>query len=166
MKPCRNILILLAALLTAIGAAAAEKRKNELPAKVKAILDKAEQFELLSLDPNSDRPNAKDHFHGWYVLGKTIVKKAETRKQILDALEKGISDRGRAAKCFEPRHGIRATSSGKTVDLVICFECGQVYHYFGDEAKGTTLFTTSKPQATLDGVLKDAKVPLPKVLVK
>jgi hypothetical protein len=145
---------------------AAEKEKNELPAKVKAILDKADQLELLSLDPDSKKPKAKDDYHGWHVLGTTVVKKAEVRKLILEALVKGIAEsEEHGAKCFEPGHGIQATSGGKTVDLVICFECKWVDAYFGDE-KVTKLVTTWKPRTTLDKVLTDAKVPLPKVLMK
>jgi hypothetical protein len=121
---------------------------NKLPEAVTAILDKAEQIELLSLDPD-----------GRKVLGSTTIKDAETRKKVLAALYKGIKDSdGKYAKCFEPRHAIRAIVDGKAVDLVICFECLQIKIVSPIEGR---VLTTATPQATFDKVLTDAKVPLP-----
>jgi hypothetical protein len=158
------ILLIAAATLMALGAAADAPKANKLPDKAKAILDKANQFDLLSLDPDPDRAQVKDGFHGWKVLGKTVVKDPQVRKQVLESLYEGISKSdGVGAKCFEPRHGIRASVEGKTVDLVICFECSWVYVFFDKEEKRQGVaVTTDKPQPTWDKVLKDAGVALPK----
>src|SRR5262245_65277714 len=118
------VLVLPALLLLATQSKGAEK-ENQLPPKARAILEKAEAFELLSLDPSpeSERPKEGGYF-GWKVLGKTTVKDADTRKRIVEALLKGIeSSDGNGARCFDPRHGISAKHEGQTVDLVICFEC-------------------------------------------
>jgi hypothetical protein len=34
-------------------------------------------------------------------------------------------ENSRRLKCFDPRHGIRVTRGGVTVDFVICFQCFQ-----------------------------------------
>jgi len=139
------------------GAAGAD---NKLPAAAQAILDKAEQLELYSLEPMPGQEKAPDGFHGWKVLGKTEVKQADTRKKILSALNRGIAENtGKVAACFRPRHGIRASHEGKSVDLVICFECYSLRVYVGDQ-EGTVLVTDS-PAPTLNAVLREAKVPLP-----
>jgi hypothetical protein len=65
------------------------------------------------------------------------------------------------AKCFLPRHGIRVTADGKTIDLVICFECSWIYIYYGDK-DGPHVTTSGGPQPAFDKVLKDNGVPLPK----
>ena len=147
------------ALLLAAALSCAEGKKNKVPDDVKAALDKADTFELYSLDPGKGEA-VKDGFHGWKVLGKTTVKDADTRKQIVAALAKGAEENdGRAAKCFEPRHGIRVIRDGKTTDLVICFACLQVRTYQGDK-DGAGFLTTASPQATFDKMLKAADVPL------
>ena len=158
------VLAAFATLLTAVCAWTANEKENRLSAEAKAVLDKAEQFELLSLDPAVEGVKGKEGFHGWKILGKTAVKDATIRKQIVTALDKGIAESdGNGAKCFDPRHGIRAQRDGKTVDLVICFECGWVYVFHGDkEERQGVAVTTGKPQAVFDKVLKDADVPLPK----
>jgi hypothetical protein len=145
------------------GAVAEDKKDNRLPDKAKAILDKADQVVLLSLEPD-DRKKVKDGFHGWMILGQTAIKGADVRSQILTALYQGIAKSdGNGAKCFDPRHGIRATANGKTVDLVICFECNWVYVYYdNDENRQHVAVTTREPQSVLDKVLKGAGVPLPK----
>jgi hypothetical protein len=98
------------------------------------------------------------------VRWKTVVKKAAVRKQILAHLDKGISDSdGNGAKCFDPRHGIRAKRDGKTVDLVICIECGWIYVFRDEKAERQGVaITTGKPQTSFDEVLKEAEVPLAK----
>jgi hypothetical protein len=153
------ICLVLGLLIVAVGAA--PKRKNELPAAARAVLAKGSHFELLSLDPDErNAKGAKEKFHDWKVLGKTVVKSKAARRRILAAVLKGVADHPRyAAKCFNPRHGIRATLDGRTVDLVICFECYQIEMFEGNEELGDAL-TNRKPQPVLDKVLKAAGVPL------
>jgi len=146
----------------AAGALASAAEKNQIPDDLKTILEKADKFELLSLEPEHLKEKPADGFHGWKVLGRTTVKDAETRKTLLAAFEKGVEEnKGEVARCFDPRHGIRATHGDKTVELVICFECYQVKAFAGEGAlKG--FLVTGSPQPAFDKVLTDAKVPLAK----
>src|SRR5262245_16210456 len=119
-------LILSAAVLSLASPLLAQEKK-ELPAAVKEILEKAEQIELLSLDPKAKKENTENAFHSWKVLGKTTIKEKEDRTKVLNAVHKGIADnKGLAALCFIPRHGLRASHGGKTAELIICFECLQI----------------------------------------
>ena len=97
---------------------------NKIPDDLQTMLEKAEQFELLSISPYPPKEKPADAFHGWEVLGKTTVKDAEVRKKLVAAFKKGVeANAGITADCFSPRHGIRVTRDGKTADFVICFEC-------------------------------------------
>jgi hypothetical protein len=148
-------------LITAFQVHAAD---NKLPDKAKAILDKAKSYELYSLDPGKgDDEMVKDGFHGYKVLGKSTVKDDKARDKLRTALVKGIKDsKGEIAKCFNPRHGIRATHDGQSVDLLICFECLQIYVYYGKgDKREANVLTTRSPQPTFDKILKDAGVKLP-----
>jgi hypothetical protein len=154
------VVLALVVLFAAGRAARAEDKGNKIPDDLRALLEKADQFELLSLSPEEPKEKPKDGFHGWRVLGQTTVKDAETRNKLLAALEKGVAEnKGEVARCFNPRHGIRVTHDGKTADLVICFECLQVKAFAGD--RGHDFLVTRSPQPTFDAVLKEAKVPLP-----
>ncbi len=162
LRPFR--LVLAAALLCLPLAARSQEKDDQLPGKklpdkAKTVLDKAETIEVYSLDPGDN--NDPKGFHGWKVLGKTAVKDAAKRTELLGALEQGLAESQGGAKCFIPRHGVRATYDGQTVDLVICFECSWVYVYYGDK-DGPHLTTSKSPQPAFDKVLKDAGVPLPK----
>jgi hypothetical protein len=155
----RTVLVALLTLAVAAGARA-DKKENKIPDDLRSMLEKADQFELLSLDPRPQQEKPKDDFHGWKVLGKTTVKDADVRQKLVAALKKGVAENtGIVAACFNPRHGIRVTVDGKTADFVICFECYQVQVFVGDK-KGDGFLTTNSPQPTFDGVLRDAKVPL------
>jgi hypothetical protein len=142
--------------------------QNRIPEPVEALLAKADTFELYSLDPAREPEErgkaepAKDTFHGWKVLGKTEIKGKAERKRLAEALRLGAEDNfGVAAACLIPRHGLRLTGGGKTVDLVICFQCLSVQVFVNGERKDGFL-TTGDPQKEFDAVLKAAGVKLPK----
>lgn len=141
-------------------AIAAEKDANEVPEAARAILDKAETIDLYSILPQQEKDPNKETFQKYPVLGKTKIKDAEVRKRVIGALVKGAADNNEGqAKCFDPRHAIRATHDGKTVELVICFACN--YVQVAVDGKSVRGFSPSKaPEAVLDKVLTDAKVPL------
>jgi hypothetical protein len=153
-----GMLVLLSFTVTAAGEV---KKVKQLPELAKAILDKSSEISLYSLDPEA-KADKENELHGWKVLGKTTVKEAEARNKLLSALEKSIAEPGRGGfKCFDPRHAIRATHDGKSVDLVICFECGWVYVYIdGKAAAHLEMDTVAQPP--FDDVLLKAKVPLAK----
>jgi hypothetical protein len=90
------------------------------------------------------------------------VKGDADRKRLADALRLGAEDNfGMAAGCFIPRHGLHLVGGGKTVDLVICFQCLQVQVFEnGKETKG--FLTSHDPQPEFDAILKAAGVKLPK----
>ncbi len=141
--------------------------QNRIPEQVEQLLSKCETFELYSLDPKREFDGegklvpVKDGFHRWKVLGKTEVKDKGEQKKLADTLRLAAEDNfGMVAGCFNPRHGIRLKGDGKTVDLVICFECLSVEVYVDGEAKKGFL-TTDEPQKEFDRVLKAADIKLP-----
>jgi hypothetical protein len=143
----------------------AQPAQPNLPDRAKAILDKASAFELYSLDPDEEK-NPRDkpaRLRGWKVLGKTTVKTpGDAGKKLLAALEKAL-DKGGGAKCFDPRHAIHAEYEGKTVDLLICFECEWVYVYFDGKKEAAAKLTIDRAiQPVFDNVLREAKIPLAK----
>jgi hypothetical protein len=134
--------------------------EGKIPGKSKAILERADQFQLLSLEPGFQRESKPDDFHGYKVLGDTPIRDAETRKRIVAAFEKGIAENsGMIAACFNPRHGISATRNGQQADFVICFECAQFHVYGVDHG---TFLVDGSPRELFDQVLRDAQIPLAK----
>lgn len=159
MKTTHLALGVLIAALATTGAVEGQDKPSSKD--LKPLFEKAEAIELYSLDPSFDdkEPDPKKGFHGWKVLGKTAIKDAKTRKKLIAVLYQGLADSdGSAAKCFNPRHGVRATVDGKTADIVICFECLRMEFYAGDQSKMET--TTRTPEKVLDEILTAAGVPL------
>lgn len=133
-----------------------------LPAETRKMLDKAESIEFFSLNPSPIDSKAKDQgFRGYKPLGSVKLEKKAERERLLKALYKGIDDSdGSVAGCFIPRHGIKAVVDGKTVELVICFQCHSMTVYV--DGKRSSVLTDGGPAATFNKILTDAKVPLPK----
>jgi hypothetical protein len=155
---------ILTALLAAC-AACGEKAADGLPARALEILDKPDNIELYSLEPEPpDGQKPEKFLHGSFMLGSTVLKDAKVRDGAIAALKAGAG-RGRGAKCFEPRHAIRARRGGKTVDLLVCFECGWIYVYYDDDKKESAVVTTNRDALPeFEKILKQAGVPLSKPL--
>ena len=135
-----------------------KKPENKLPDTVATALQKADELEVYSL---SGKTADKDGWHGYETLGKTTIK-GKPQKELAAAVKKGVAEGNKGARCFIPRHGIRVTHSGKTYDLVICFQCGWVYIYTAGSDKPHVLMMTDAPQKALNKILADAKVELAK----
>ncbi len=116
---------------------------------------------IYSLDGTYEEGHSKEPsgemFHNYPVLGKVEIVSAQDRTAILASVKKGIAKSdGTEAKCFWPRHGIRLTQSGKTIEYVICFQCRRLNEYI--DGKASHKLTTKSPAAVLDKHLKDAGV--------
>jgi hypothetical protein len=158
----RTLTFLAVAVSVSGVALAAESKKNELPAAVQEIVANAESFEILSLDPGRPGRTAampKDGFHGWTVLGRTVITDAKQQKALVAALERGVAESDVPARCFDPRHGVRAKRGKVVADLVICFECRHMVAFLDDKESGGAL-TSVTPKGLLDAALKEAKIPL------
>jgi len=118
-----------------------------LPSDALAILESARHVTVYSLSPGAtprEKLDQKKTFHGYRILRRLDVK-GETKSELLGKLYTAIAEQPDPARCFIPRHGIRATSSGETVDLVICFECKQFKSYLnGKEGGGTVGVSAEK----------------------
>jgi hypothetical protein len=156
---CRMLVSLPVALAIGLSAQVAGQ-ENKIPDQARAILENASQFELLSIGHDPSQKNPTEEFHRWPVIGKTTIKDPDTRKRLVAALEKGVEEnKGDIMKCFNPRHGIRVTHGGMTVDFVICFECFQVMVYVAG-GKGQRFLITDSPAPVFNQALQHAKVPL------
>src|SRR5262245_51891493 len=160
MRPAALSLILAASALSAAPVRGDGPMK--VPDKAQLVLARAAAVEVWSLEPVREKDPDKESFHGWKVLGKTTVK-GDARKTLADALAKGLAEQVDGARCFIPRHGLRAVHEGVQVDLVICFECSWIHVYMDKAEKPDAVVTVAKlVQPAFDKVLKDAHVPLPK----
>lgn len=115
---------------------------NALPSAVRETLETAEKIEILRLE--GDR-HAGD-FHDQTILARSTLRASE-RDALLAAIDQALTTWDQSfARCFNPRHAVRATKGGKTVDLVICFEChrmmidGQPEPALGVSPKAEKLF--------------------------
>src|SRR5262249_16382704 len=133
---------------------------QRLPADAKTVLEKADEIELYSINPDKKAKKEGTGLQGWEVLGKTTLS-GENKKAIVKALNKAIAaSDGSVNKCFNPRHGIKATHDGKTVELVICFECLSISGWTDGEP--FSVLTSDQAEDAFNTMLTDKGVKLPK----
>ena len=160
MRSVSHLLVVLIVLMKVVGCGTSVDTKQL----------EADRFTLFSIDgnrypPDDERAPAADveRFHGWPVLGKADITDPADRRQLLEAMQKGIDDNdGSVAGCFIPRHAIQIVTGDTTMDYVICFQCLQISTYetkAGNTTKGYKL-TTAGPQGVFNAQLRKAGLPL------
>jgi hypothetical protein len=133
---------------------------GSLPESAVAVLDGADQYKIFALEPHPSNPQPGDPlFHGNLILAEADVKDPNARENISAIVNSGVRKGGSQSKCFNPRHGIHATRAGRTVDLLICYECPAI-EVRDDSAN--VMLTTGDVQSELDEAFRAAGVSRPK----
>ena len=133
-----------------------------LPSELAEILRETEEWTIYALEPEMDGP-VEDGFHGYAVRGQATIDSRSDRAQLSHALAQGIAgNQDMVAKCFLPRHGIRAAFGDRVYDLVICFECLQIHVFDGGEERVANVLTTGGPQRVFDHIYKAAGLSIAK----
>jgi hypothetical protein len=149
----RFIFVLIAACV-AVGcdraASDAPAVRKLLPGDAPRILDGADSLIVYSLDPDV-MAEGEPRFHGYVIRSTRTVDDRDLKRRVAAAVFAGVAEGGARAACFDPRHGVRATRGGASVDLVICFECSQVRGY--PPGAQTSAAISDAAKAVLDGVL-------------
>ncbi|MGC4001620.1 MAG: hypothetical protein QM811_00055 [Pirellulales bacterium] len=107
--------------------------------------------------PPRDLPPDAESFLGYQVLGNYTVVDPTERKAVVRALNRAMAEDAVQNKCFIPRHGFRMTTADTTINYLVCFQCGQ---YYVGKYQGTGEAISKSAQPLIDGILKNAGVPL------
>lgn len=125
---------------------------------------RAETWTLFTFEPTSDptRHVGAERLHGFPIRGRVELDDDGTRRRLSRSLNRGFAENGHwwtgtmTALCFRPRHGIRAVVDGRTVDVLICFECLKAYVY--DDAKEgppQIVYLSETPRPTFNAIFRD-----------
>lgn len=128
-----------------------------LPADTRKVFENATTWTLFSLEPEPQKhEKSREQFHDFDILGETAIADKATRSCLQQALYGAIANySGDGASCFNPHHGLRATYKNRTVDLILCFDCGTSYFYIGDKRYDAFVATNSRDSSKVfDRVLE------------
>ncbi len=154
-------------LFALVGCAKSPKRLSDidvssvqLPDSLESVLNTSHATELLSLNPEHLAETPTDNFHRWEILGRAQLD-GESAIKIIHGLKAGVAtEPGYAAACFNPRHGLRLSANKNTIDVVICFECAQIYVYENDVDAGT-IGTSDIPLTLFNQMVTENELPMP-----
>jgi hypothetical protein len=102
-------------------------------------------------------------FHRYPVLGKLNITSVADRVVILDAIQKAKKPGPTAVECFDPRHGVRLTRNGTTIDYVICFYCTKYDEYLDALQVASQWQIDENAKSVLDDYLRKAHIPQEKL---
>ena len=159
-----NKRIVLLVCLIVVGAASWMIFRGRDPLDPLAVLDNPDRMILYSIDGDAVRHDrtveGADLFHRAPVIGQVNVIAADKRSALAYALKQGIESPERPVECFWPRHALRVTSNGRTVDYLICFECSRIYVYEGNSK--VVKHVSRAPQRIFNQHLREAGITLSK----
>jgi hypothetical protein len=156
-------LLIVVLLLFSYGCTSASFEENQLPSEAVAALQSPDSIVLYSLEP-WDVPTTNDAtLHHFKILGQTTLN-AENGLVAVAALESAVpatvSRAGIHPLCFDPRVALRVRAHGQTYDFLLCYACGYLYVYRGDE-NIAMLYARGSPDV-LNSLLTKANIPLSK----
>lgn len=116
----------------------------------------SDKLTLYRLKPESS-PTEGEKFRNFTVLGKTEIDTLAHQKELKAAFVTEMAA-AKSAACFNPSHGLKAVAEdGKTVDVVISFECGKFTVYSGDaESEGS--IKAENIEAPFNQILRNAGI--------
>ena len=94
---------------------------------MREVLERSEALEVLGL-------SSEDHAGIGWEPDVRVEAPPEGRANLLKAFYYDASAGPNPSACFIPRHGLRATYNGKTVEVIICFQC-HLFSVRGDLGK-------------------------------
>jgi hypothetical protein len=123
----------------------------------KVVIYSLAQPPLGGIDPQqTGTSTVKDSFRDYPILAQAEVLDPNLQAELKSSLIKGMNQNVVAAKCFNPRHGLRVSQGLKTVDVVICFECSRLEVY--STKRVSTLTVSNSAEALFDRVLRSSKI--------
>jgi len=103
-----------------------------------------------------------DRIHGYRVLGKVdlpIEERKIVKAYVIAALDS--VNEGSPNLCFEPREAVRLLIGSRSIDLLLCFHCGNGVAYVDEEQ--TSFFIGQDGYAGLGRVFASHGIPREKV---
>jgi hypothetical protein len=150
----------LAGLVLLIALAAIGVRRFHVP-----DLESADRVTLFSIDGRDEDqrgPGTGETLHGYPVLGKVVVTDPAEKQRLAAAVREGIAAEGvMEARCFLPRHVVRAEHGDQVTDYVICFHCQNYVLHTGsrfDSPRTKPISNHVRP--TIEKPLLDANIPI------
>jgi hypothetical protein len=160
--------LLLAASVVIVGIAAFAWHR----ARGVVVPDDPDEVTLFSTDGrrernplDRDKPTDKEFLYHFPVLGRVSITDPELRRRVVAAVKHDLDDSSdpEGHLCFFPRHVLRVVKGGRTIDLVICFQCNSYRVYAdGKPASDKSPPVGKSSQDLLNKILADAGVPLAK----
>jgi hypothetical protein len=150
------VLGLLMLCTTLVGAAESDQSKR-IP------LENIQKVELISVTPELDpsnilKPDESKTFHGFPVLGRREIENRSAIKEIIGALNGSLRPHISNLCLFSPRHALKIFYKDSEMDYLICYQCGDVEKFHGNDDKNPEWLSIEKSsKAVLDRFLTEAK---------
>ena len=106
-----------------------KRLEERFPKRQRQVLENAQRIDVYEIKPclamlrEELLPVERGKFQGCPVLRHAAVTDSEPRKELTGGILYSIGSSHGMMACWSPRHGIRASSNGERVELIICFEC-------------------------------------------
>jgi hypothetical protein len=134
----------------------AERERDERRARAwVARLAEADRLRLVALEPDEFAVRREPvRFQGYAVVDEVVLDETADIRTVGEAVLRAIEGAEDPFRCWNPHHGVQASWGEDVADVLICYECNNVYVYAADLSEGVLLATSEGSRATLDRFLE------------
>jgi hypothetical protein len=120
------------------------------------VLEKGDTYELMLVHrADLDHAHPAGTFHDCVVEKTVVLSDESSRRRLIAMLRSDLSGHGSDSACrFSPHYGLHITRDGHTLDMLICFHCGQCA-VFNDNGHEGAHSIDSEGKATLASIIPD-----------
>ncbi|HMJ07721.1 MAG TPA: hypothetical protein VK468_01870 [Pyrinomonadaceae bacterium] len=135
----------------ALTAEQTRRLDQRIPAKIREILDRAEE---ITISYNVDKNTRLLKVLVSEVPNSNVNVSDPLKKQFLESFYSDAASNSNGSACFSPRHKVSAKYKTETVELNICYECDNFRGKSSSEEFGGGLDAQSKSSAVLDAIIE------------
>lgn len=147
------------------------ERLRTFPPSVWEVMQNADRYVAMSIDPQGEAAqsptsratepvDAPSVVQSHAVFGSVVVSDRATREKLNESIRKGVETwDGAVSFCaFQPHHAVRIVRGDRVVDIMICFQCGDLYIHDSDAQNADRRFIAREVPDVFDEVFKAANI--------
>ncbi|NUP10242.1 MAG: hypothetical protein HOW73_29685 [Polyangiaceae bacterium] len=129
--------------------------RDRFAAAVRDMFDAPSTVEIFSIDPSDETSSEGNQFRGRTIIGTAFVAPWDVRQDLLNLIARGVyASEGGAFVCFQPRHALTIGKGRRSLDILICYSCLQLFVYGGGDIGNKPLLTSSSVEPAVTAIFE------------
>jgi len=138
--------------------------RRAFPESIRQLIEQAKSVEVHCAELGSEEPPEPEQLgtkFGWRSLGMVRLDSQRDRRRVIRSVLRANRESLGGFLCLDAEYGLRFESELGRADLMICFECMQVWVWAGTEITGDCYPISWRPKPLLERLLRAQNIAEP-----